>query len=256
MLDPNSPLTPWVLTVVFVALIAALTVRAQRRDQREYQQFKRYRSTQRRQAMYRRWLVQSFVTFASISAVLLVLAWQHIPLLLDEINSWDGVRDARAWYGSLGAGSIALWLVAGVVLIVLPVAALFLARKQDDLTAIGDIQAMIPRNLAEVRLGALLSANAGIVEELLFRLALPAVVFGAFGSGWLALVASVLVFGALHLYQGLAGIIGTTAIGACLMALYVATGSIIAPIVAHALIDLRSFVLIPLIVLRVGRAAN
>jgi membrane protease YdiL (CAAX protease family) len=253
VLDPDSSLTPWVLTVVLVALLAGLAVRAQRRDRREYQRFKRYRSTVRRQAMYRRWLVQSLVTFGSISAALLVLAWQQIPLLLADVNKWDGVRDARAWYASLGAGSIALVVVLAVVVIVLPIVALFFARKQEELTAIGDIQAMIPRNSAEVRLGVLLSFNAGIVEELLFRLALPAVVFGAFGSGWIAIVLSVLVFGILHIYQGVAGVVGTTIIGALLMVLYIATGSIVVPILVHVLIDIRSFVLIPVIVLGVGR---
>lgn len=255
MLDPESVLTSWLLTVVLVALLAVLGVRAQRKDRREYQRFKRYRSTERRQAMYRRWLVQSFVTFGSISVVLLVLAWQYIPVLLDEINTWDGVRDAREWYASLGAASIALTLALALVVIVLPIVVLFFARKQEELTAVGDIQAMIPRNLAEVRLGALLSVNAGVIEELLFRLALPAVVFGAFGNAWLAILATVLVFGALHVYQGVVGVIVTMIIGALLMVLYIATGSIAVPIVVHVLIDLRSFVLIPLIVLRVGRPA-
>jgi len=137
---------------------------------------------------------------------------------------------------------------------VLPILVLFLARKQDELTAVGDIQAMIPRTPGEVRLGALLSLNAGLVEELVFRLALPAVIFGAFGNAWLALALSVIVFGALHIYQGAIGVASTMVIGAFLMLLYVATGSILVPIAVHALIDLRSFVLIPVIVLRVGRA--
>ena len=255
MLDPEAVLTPWLLTVVLVALLAVLGVRAQRKDRREYQRFKRYRSTARRQAMYRRWLGQSFVTFGAITVVLLVLAWQHIPLLLGTINSWDGVRDAREWYGSLGGGSVALTVALTFIIVVLPILVLFLAHKQDDLTSVGDIQALIPRTVAEVRLGALLSVNAGVVEELVFRLALPAVIFGAFGNAWLALALSVLVFGALHVYQGAVGMVVTMLIGAFLMMLYVATGSIVVPIVVHVLIDLRSFVLIPLIVLRVGRPA-
>ena len=254
MLDPESPLTPWVLTVVLVAFLAALTVRAQRKDRREYQRFKRYRSTVLRQKMYRRWLVQSFVTFGSSALVLLALAWRHIPLVLDAINEWDGVRAAREWHASLGGGSIALSLGLAFIVIVLPILVLFLARKQDDLTSVGDIQALIPRTLPEVRLGALLSVNAGVVEELVFRLALPAVIFGAFGDAWLAVVLSVVVFGALHVYQGVVGVAATMIIGAFLMVLYVATGSVVVPILVHALIDLRSFVLIPLIVLRVGRA--
>ena len=123
-----------------------------------------------------------------------------------------------------------------------------------EIPAIGDIQAMVPRNRAEVRIGALLSVNAGVVEELVFRLALPALLYGAFGSVEFALITSALVFGGLHAYQGPVGIIGTTIIGLLLLALYIASGSILLPIIAHALIDLRTFVQIPLIVLRVPAA--
>lgn len=254
MLAPDLPFVAWILAGVFVALVAFLAYRARRKDRREYQRFKRYRSTERRQAMFRLWLRQSFTVFGALSLVLLVLVWQFIPLLLDEINGWDAVQSARAWYDSLGWLSIALAVAVGFVVIVLPILLLFLARREEDITSVGDIQALIPRNLAEVRLGALISLNAGVVEELLFRLAVPALLYGAFGSAWAALVVSVLLFGALHAYQGPVGIFGTTLVGAFLLLLYVATGTILVPVIVHVLIDLRSFVLIPVIVLRVGRA--
>ena len=254
VLAPDQPFVSWILVVLFVALVAFLGIRAQRKDRREYQRFKRYHSTVRRQAMYRKWLRESFLAFGGLSVVLLVLVWQFIGLLLDEINGWDAVRSARAWYASLGWLSIALAVAVGFVVIVVPILVLFLARSQEDVTAIGDIQALIPRNTAEVRLGALLSLNAGIVEELVFRLAVPALLYGAFGSALFALITSALLFGALHSYQGAAGVAGTTVVGAFLLLLYVATGSIFVPILVHVLIDLRSFVLIPLIVLRVHRA--
>jgi membrane protease YdiL (CAAX protease family) len=253
VLAPDLPFVSWILVVLFLALVTFLSIRAQRKDRREYQRFKRYRSTVRRQAIYRKWLLESFLVFGGGSVVLLALVWQFNPLLLDEINGWDGVRSARAWYASLGGFSIALAVAVGFVIIVVPILVLFLARSQESVTAIGDIQALIPRNTAEVRLGALLSLNAGVVEELLFRLAVPALLYGAFGSAVFALIAAALLFGALHAYQGAAGIAGTTIVGAFLLLLYVATGSIIVPIVVHVLIDLRSFVLIPLIVLRVHR---
>ena len=98
-----------------------------------------------------------------------------------------------------------------------------------------------------------MSLNAGLVEELLFRLAIPALLYGAFGSSLFALITSVLLFGGLHAYQGVGGILATAFIGAVLLALYIATGSILVPIVVHALIDLRSFVAIPLIVMKVPR---
>lgn len=254
MLPPDLPFVSWILVVVFVALVVFLAIRAQRKDRREYQRFKRYRSTVRRQAIFRKWLRESFLIFGGLSLALLALVWQFVPLVLDDVNGWDGVRAARAWYASLGPLSIALNALLIFLVVVLPVLLLFAARTQEDVTSIGDIQALLPRNTAEVRLGALISLNAGVVEELLFRLAMPALLYGAFGNAFFALLASALLFGALHAYQGPAGVIGTTLIGAFLLFLYVATGSILVPIVVHVLIDFRSFVLIPLIVLRVGRA--
>jgi membrane protease YdiL (CAAX protease family) len=52
----------------------------------------------------------------------------------------------------------------------------------------------------------------------------------------------------LHLYQGAPGILVAALLGLAFAALYVLTGSIAAPIVLHALVDLRSLVLIPLVV--------
>nr|WP_231369309.1 CPBP family intramembrane glutamic endopeptidase [Frigoribacterium sp. CG_9.8] len=118
---------------------------------------------------------------------------------------------------------------------------------------IGDIGALLPRNRPELVLGALLSVNAGVVEELLFRLAVPALIFGATGSATGAVIGSVLLFAVLHFYQGWPGMIGALVIGALLMVLYLATGSILVVIVAHALIDLRSLVLIPMLVFGVHR---
>ena len=126
-------------------------------------------------------------------------------------------------------------------------------RHPDELMAVGDIQAMLPRNRQELRLTALLSVNAGVVEELLFRLALPALVFGATGNAVVAVVAPLLLFGLLHLYQGPAGVVGTALVGAIMMAVYVGTGSIVWPIILHALFDLRTLVLLPVALFGVQR---
>src|SRR5690606_2085221 len=105
-----------------------------------------------------------------------------------------------------------------------------------------------PRNRQELRIGALLSLNAGLVEELLFRLALPTLLYALTGSALAAVVASVLVFGGLHAYQGVVGVLGTTAVGAVMMAILALTGSVVWPIALHALFNLRSLVLLPMVV--------
>jgi membrane protease YdiL (CAAX protease family) len=242
VLSPDSALTPYILGVVLVALLAFMAVRAVRKDRREYGRFKRMRATRRRQKVFRKWVRESFITFGGSAVVVLVLVWQFIPLFLDAVNRWGFVADARRAFadsGALGVGivsGIAVALVGGTLLIVV------LARKETEVASVGDVQALLPRNRAELRYGAALAINAGVVEELLFRLALPALIFGVTGSAVAAVVASITVFALLHVYQGVAGIVGALVIGTALMAIYLATGSILVAIVAHALFDLRSLV--------------
>lgn len=248
MLSPGLPHVQVALAVVLALLLAGLTMRAIRKDRREYGRFKRYRSTVRRQATYRRWLIESFSVFGGASIVLLALTWQFVPLLLADVESWTVMQ---WWRGLMEAGgtlaTVIVWAAAAAITIG-AVGAIWLARSSDEVPAIGDISALLPRNRQELRWGAALSINAGVVEELMFRLALPTLIFGITGSAMIAVAASIVVFGALHLYQGSAGVIGSMLIGLVLMALFLASGSILVAIVVHAAIDLRSLVLIPVIV--------
>jgi len=256
MLSPDHPATPFILAVALLALLAGLVVNAVLKDRREYRRFKLLRTSRRRRKVFRRWLLQSLALFGGSSVVTLLLSWQFIPLLLDDINQWGWIVDARLAFESntLVAGLTTGAIVAIVVVGTLGILA---ARPKPgdtaEIPAIGDIQALLPRNRAELKYGALLSINAGVVEELLFRLAVPAMLFGITGSSVAAVTVSLAIFALLHLYQGVAGVLGSLLIGAVLMAVYVATGSILVAIIVHALFDLRSLVLIPVVVFRVHR---
>jgi membrane protease YdiL (CAAX protease family) len=254
VLSPDSPSTPWVLGVVLAGLLGLLVARAVRRDRRDYQRFKRFVDTADRQRMFRKWLIEAFVTFGGSATVILILAWQFVPLLLTAVREWPVGRWFAAVVGTSGlipgiALGIAIAIVLGTIVVV------YAVRKTDDVPTIGDIGALLPRNRAELAFGAALSLNAGLVEELLFRLAVPALIYGVFGDAVVAVIASIALFGGLHIYQGVWGILGSTAIGALLMLLYLTTGNILVPIIAHALIDLRSLVLIPVVVFRVHTKA-
>jgi membrane protease YdiL (CAAX protease family) len=245
--------TPFVLGVVLVALLAFMAINAVRKDRREYRRFKRYRSTVRRQRVFRRWLRESFVNFGGASVVVLALCWQFIPLFLDAVNDWGFVASARTAFADSGWIGPTLGLLVVFALGVGLLLGIVLARNETEVPSLGDVQALLPRNRAELKYGAALAINAGVVEELLFRLALPALVFGITESALASVAVSIMIFGALHVYQGAAGVIGATVIGALFMAIYVATGSIVAVMVLHALFDLRSLVLIPMVVFRVHR---
>jgi membrane protease YdiL (CAAX protease family) len=253
VLPPDSALTPYILGVALALLLAFMVFNAIRKDRREYRDFKRLRSTKRRQKMFRKWVRQSFFNFGGAAVVVLLLSWQYVPLFLDAVNEWTFVRDARnafaesGWLGPAIVAAFVILLAGGAVL------GIVLARSETEVPAIGDVQALLPRNRAELKYGAALAINAGVVEELLFRLALPVLIFGVTGSAVAAVVVSIVIFGMLHVYQGAAGIIGAVIMGAAFMTIYLATGSIAVAIVVHALFDLRSLVLIPVVVFKVHK---
>jgi CAAX protease family protein len=87
---------------------------------------------------------------------------------------------------------------------------------------------------------ALVSVTAGICEETLYRGFLYHYFRDTWHWGlWIAVAASAVVFGLAHGYQGISGILATGAIGGFLAVLYLGTGSLLVPMIFHALLDLR-----------------
>ena len=108
------------------------------------------------------------------------------------------------------------------------------------------VLALLPRSVAERRLFAVVGVTAGVCEEWLYRgffLAVVAALVPGLPAGGLVVVAA-LAFGLAHAYQGTSGIVLTGVLGGVLAALYLQTGSLLLPVLLHALIDLR-FLLVP-----------
>lgn len=232
-----------------LGLVVLFTVRAMRKDRREYARFRRYRSTVRRQAMMRRWLIESAVLFGGSSVLVLLLVAPVVGPLLAATQALPPIawlRDALA--GGLGIG---LLIGAGIGVALLTLVGARSARREGGIIMVGDIAALLPRNRPELGWGAALSVNAGVVEEALFRLALPALLVIVTGEPLSAFLLAALVFGALHAYQGWVGVLATGVVGLLFTALYVLSGSIGLAMLVHALFDLRTLVVIPAAVYRV-----
>ena len=106
--------------------------------------------------------------------------------------------------------------------------------------------ALLPRSRSERRLFALVGVTAGVCEEWLYRgffLAVVAAAAPGLPAAGLVLVAA-LAFGLAHAYQGRSGILTTGVLGGLLATVYLATGSLLLPVLLHAVIDLR-FLLVP-----------
>ena len=85
------------------------------------------------------------------------------------------------------------------------------------------------------------SLTAGITEEILYRGFLIHYFFSAPFHAELAVavIVSSVIFGAGHLYQGVAGFISSAILGLLFSAIFLMTGNLLLPMVLHALIDLR-----------------
>lgn len=110
-------------------------------------------------------------------------------------------------------------------------------QKTKQIEALGDLVHMLPRNQREYRQFFRLSITAGIVEEIIYR-GFVIWYLSQFVPLWLAIIASSVIFGLGHSYQGVAGMARTGLVGLGSGALYVFTGSIWLPIIGHALVDI------------------
>lgn len=235
-------------------VVGVLLWRAATRERRDYGRFKRLRSTAARQKVYRRWVIENSVVLGGLSLATFVGSATAVGPALAAAQDWPPVAFLRdAWLGPWG---VPIAVVAGglvVALLVVPVLALrnSLEGSLDDAPAIGDIRALLPRSRGELPYGAALSVSAGVFEEALFRLGLPALAFAVTGDALVAFLGATVLFGALHAYQGAAGVALSTVLGVVFLTLYLVTGWIVVPIVLHVLLDLRSLVLIPIVLGRV-----
>ena len=114
--------------------------------------------------------------------------------------------------------------------------------------------ALLPRTAGERRLFTVVGVTAGVCEEWLYRgffLAVVAAVAGGPPTAVLVVIAA-LAFGLAHAYQGLVGIVTTGLLGGIMAAVYLQTGSLLLPVLLHAVIDLR-FLLVSSRALPAGR---
>ncbi|HEY1749657.1 MAG TPA: type II CAAX endopeptidase family protein [Caulobacteraceae bacterium] len=243
------PLVPAILLLACLATLAWMTWR----DARQYARFKSFTETADRQRFYRRWLVGSVLLFIGGSLLALALTGRLRALTVEPTIFLDLTRRLRlvapvSIVGPELLGGIVGGMTVGAVLMVV-----LSQRSGRKPVQVGDIGALMPRNGAEAGWTFLLSINAGISEELFFRLALPLLLVLTFGKPLVAYVVASAVFGLAHVYQGWIGVVVTAVVGAVLAALYLWTGALVVPIVLHALVDLLGLVVRPVLARRLAR---
>jgi len=235
------------LKLLLLVLCVAVMWWFVRNDAAEYAAFKRLTTSADRQRFYRRWVVKSFLTLFGTTIVsllilrqlqaLITLPAEFIPLAarLAARMPLTRVLDKSFLIGFASAAAIT-GILGGVLL----------AKKtQTSHAVLGDIEPLMPRNSAETGWAALLSLNAGLSEECFFRLLLPLLLAGLLHSPLLAFVIATILFGLMHFYQGVAGVLMTTLVGVVLAGLYLWTGDLWIAMAAHAGLDLFGLVVRP-----------
>lgn len=108
-----------------------------------------------------------------------------------------------------------------------------------------DFSALIPVTTRERLVWVLVAVSAGVCEEIVFRGWLLSTLHGLLKlNGTLLVVSAAGIFGLAHIYQKITGVLLATLAGALFCGLYVATGSLLVPILLHVVIDAR-FALLP-----------
>ncbi|WP_415640736.1 CPBP family intramembrane glutamic endopeptidase, partial [Sphingomonas zeae] len=211
-------------------------------DLGEYRQFKTLNDGHSRRMRFRLWLVRAALAFLLPVVVGLVLLGRIDALVVmpDEFAAIARIMppifdSGEAMQGMLIGGAIG-GLVAGALL------ARVRGRKP-----LGDVSALLPRERRELKYTAALSVMAGVTEEAFFRLYLPLLVAMATGQAGIGFAASLILFGAMHRYQGWVGILVTTALGAVMTGLYLMTGALWVVMLVHVLVDLNGLVVTPLL---------
>jgi len=176
--------------------------------------------------------------------LLLLPAENLLRLALIGACFWLGMQSGQS-FAQLGWQSVNLardvlagfFVGVGCALIVPPLTHWAIARFGTSVYSPLVVLNILPRNAREWALVPLALVPAVFLEELLFR----SLLLGGFGTLApplvLALVWS-LFFGAMHLPQGALGIAVAAALGVILSFLFLATQSLLAPFLAHYLINL------------------
>ena len=120
-------------------------------------------------------------------------------------------------------------------------------RKYASAEALKRMMWFLPATASERAWFAAVSVTAGICEEVLFRgfLLHYLLVVPWRLSLTAALLVAAVIFGFQHLYQGAVGSVVSGVVGFLLSLLFLVTGNLLAPMVLHALLDLRMLVVLP-----------
>jgi len=246
---------PHMLAPLLLIATLALLVWAQRNDRRGFERFRTIEDTLQRQRIFRRWAVRGCALYLGMPLAGLALLgrlqalWdfphEFAPLLpYAPVFAVDDI----AFLGPVLIGALGGLVLGGSILVLR-------SRRPAKPKHALDISPMVPRNRAETLHILPVILNAGVSEEVCFRLYVPLLATLCGAPAWAAFLAATLLFGWLHRYQGWLGVLLTGAVGATLAVFYVGAMGLALPVAVHLLLNLNALLLRPAIQRRFRRTA-
>lgn len=134
-----------------------------------------------------------------------------------------------------------------IVAVIVALELIPLLLRSKHVIMLGNAAVLRGRNPVELGYLSVLSVQAGIGEELLFRGLIPALLIGLGVAPATAFLVAIGIFGLMHAYQGMIGVITTTAIAVVLTTIYLISNSLLAVAVLHVTIDIIGLVVRPIV---------
>jgi membrane protease YdiL (CAAX protease family) len=171
----------------------------------------------------------------------MLVEWTFLVLL---IAAWYDFRRPIEDLGIVTSGGLWFWIGTAACIVFFgylvyawqSVKKASEAEKSELAESFGNLVNFIPQTRRELHNFYALSVTAGIVEEIVYR----GFVFwylGQYMPLWAVVAVSSIAFGLGHTYQGASGALKAGLVGVAFGILYIATGTIWIPIIAHALLD-------------------
>lgn len=212
----TQPIAPWWHTAILIAVIVGVSVLS---------------SLQSRTMGLGTSHIKRYAMTIAWEWVLALLAWWGLRIRRTPMREILGLRrnGARQWARDFGIALI-FWIFALVLLSAIGI----LLRLFHLVPPQKAIIAIAPQSLLQVLVWVALCVTAGIVEEFVFRGYFLQQFASIRGNIWIGVVASSLLFGAAHGYEGIGGMIAITAYGAMFCILALRRRSLRAGMMAHA----------------------
>ncbi|WP_448662389.1 CPBP family intramembrane glutamic endopeptidase [Sphingomonas sp. CJ20] len=214
-------------------------VRLMRRDRVAFARFRVIEDSAARRRVLWRWLAQAMLLFLAMPLAGLALLGQIDAIatppmafapLIARVPALPPLPPAILW--SYAAALAVGGLVGGLIA----------ARRRRKPAP---VEALAPRNGREALAVAMLGSHAAVAEELFFRLYLPFLLTMIGLPPLAGFAGALLLFVAMHRYQGALGMAMTGLLGALFAFAYLASGGLALPIGLHLAINLNALLLRP-----------